>query len=446
MTQPALSSPQLQQDHAHPASLPFVLLLAAWGAITFTTWRGEWANDLAALWFAAHFLAEGQQDLVYAAPARFFGGTAPEWQPYLDQFNTADTAGAFPYVYPPLWAGLLAPLTRMMSPQAFFDAVLAAHLAMMAGSVLLAERLVRPAAISYRAFMMWGVSVLAFSVPAISAVSLNQPTIAATFLILLAFTIMRRRPAWAGAALALAAALKLTPAAFVLLILARRQHRAAGAFALCGAGLALASLSFGWPLHAAFLAQLDAASRNAFWGLMNPSPRILLLLAVDHLGLVDPEGPGSAKMIVIDARGKYLVAMPAWLGKAAALTALAVALPAAWLTLTRKGREADALALLAMFTALFLFGPLSWQHYLLGPLLLAPALALALPLRLALPVLATVWFTSSVFWMLLTDAAAHRTLLATCVVSLTWSAVLALTLVAMARLPPLQNGRTTLPE
>ncbi len=435
MTQQALSFIHLPPSYARAASWLSLAILGAWVVMAFLAWRGEWANDLAALWFAAHFLAEGQPDLVYAAPPLFFGGTAPEWQPYLDQFNVTKREAAYPYIYPPLWAGLIAPLTKVMSAQTFFDAVLAAHLAMMAGSVLLAERLVRPATIPYPVFILWGVSVLAFSVPSISGVSLNQPTITATFLILLAFRIVAQMPVRAGAALAVAAALKLTPAAFVLLMLARRQYRAALAFALCGAGLALASLSLGGPLHAALLAQLDSASVNTFWGLMNPSPRVMALLAADHFGLAGADGPGGLQMIEIDSRQNYVVTMPAWLGRFVALTALAVALPAAWLTLTRKGREADALALLGMFTALFLFGPLSWQHYLLGPLLLVPALALTLPMRLALPVLAAVWFASSAFWLLLSAAATDRLLLVTLVATLTWSAVLALTLVALARLP-----------
>lgn len=431
MTQQALSFIQLPPGYARAASWLSLAILGAWVVMAFLAWRGEWPNDLAALWFAAHFLAEGRPDLVYAAPPLFFGSTAPEWQPYLDQLGAPGTAAAFPYIYPPLWAGLIAPLTKVMSAQTFFDAVLAAHLAMMAGSVLLAERLVRPARVPYPAFILWGVSVLAFSVPAISGVSLNQPTITATFLILLAFRIVAQMPVRAGAALAVAAALKLTPAAFVLLMLARQRHRAPLAFAICAAGLALASLSLGGALHAAFLAQMNGASATTFWGLVNPSPRVLALLAADRLGA---SGPGGVQMLEVAGTG-FIVPMPAWLGKAAALAALAVALPAAWLTLTRKGRDADALALLGMFTALFLFGPLNWQHYLLGPLLLVPALALALPMRLALPVLAAVWFASSAFWLQLSAAAPDRLLLVTLVATLTWSAVLALTLVAMARLP-----------
>ena len=434
MTRPALPSPPPPRDYARAASLLSLAFLGAWAVTAFLARRGEWPDDLAALWFAAHFLAEGRPDLVYAAPPQFFGGTAPQWQPYFDQFDLAKTEAAFPYIYPPLWAGLIAPLTKVISPQRFFDAVLALHLAMMAGSVLLAERLVRPAAIPYPAFILWGASVLAFSVPAISGVNLNQPTITVTFLILLAFRIMADMPIRAGAALALAAALKLTPAAFVLLVLARRRYRAALAFALCGVGLALASLSFGWPLHAAFLVQMKEASANTIWGLMNPSPRILALLAADKLGIAGADAT-AMQMREVASGPNYLLSVPGWLGRVATLTALAVALPGAWLTLTRSGREADGLALLAIFTALFLFGPLSWQHYLLGPLLLAPALALALPMRLALPVLATVWFTSSAFWLLQISAAPGRLLLATSVSTLTWSVVLGLSLVALSRLP-----------
>ncbi len=411
-------------------------LLGVWALATFALYRGHWANDLAALWFAGHFLATGQESLVYAAPAYFFGGTPPEWEPLLAQFTAGTTDAAFPFIYPPLWAGLMAPVTRVMAPQIFFDTMLAVHLALMAGSVLLAERLVRPAWLPYPVFIGWGVAVLLFSTAAQANVVLNQPTVIATFLTLLAFVLAPRAPWRAGLVLALAAALKLTPLAFVLLFLIQRRFAAVAGFVLAGAALGLASLSFGAPLHAAFLAQLHLAGEHSIWAMMNPSPRILALFAADRLGLSGAGGWLSpARVIEIPAEKFFLIFMPGWVGRFAALSALAIAVPAGWLVATRRGRAAEALGLLGMSVALVLFGPLSWQHYLLGPLLLAPALLFGLPPRLALPALAAVFLAASHLLFRQFQGLENSLLALTLTVTFAWALVLALTLAALARLP-----------
>lgn len=410
--------------------------LALWAGATFLVYRGSWGNDLAALWFAGHFWAEGRADLVYAAPEYFFGGTAPQWEPLLAQFTTGSTDAAFPFIYPPLWAGLMAPVTRALSPQAFFDLMLAVHLAMMLGAVVLAARIARPDTMPQAAFLGWGAGVLVLSTAAQANVALNQPTVMATFLTLLAFDLAPRAPKRAGVALAFAAALKLTPLVFVLLFLARGRFAALASFAVAGGGLGLASLSLGWPIHAAFLAQLHLAGAHTIWASMNPSPRILALFLADRFGL---SGPGGllepTRLLEVPAEHFFLIFTPHWVGRLAAGVALLLALPAGWLTLTRKGRGADALALLGLSVGLFLFGPLSWQHYLLGPLLLAPALLHGLPQRTGWGVLAALFLAAShpLFQYLkpLDSGLLSLTLLAT----LAWGTVLALCLVALARLP-----------
>ncbi|MBD3788745.1 MAG: DUF2029 domain-containing protein, partial [Sphingomonadales bacterium] len=320
--------------------------LGLWLVVSFVTHRGLWGSDLAALWFAGQFWAEGLPDLVYAAPPYFFGDTPPEWQSLFAAEGSYPGREAFPYLYPPLWAALMAPVTEAMPIARFFDLALALSLAMLAGSVLLAERIARPKGMARWVFLGWGLVVLATSTCARASIELLQPSIATAFLTLLSFALLRRYPLAAGAALALAAALKLTPAAFVLLFLIRGQFRAAAGFAVAGGALALASLSLGWPIHAAFLAQLDHAGGHSIWMMMNPSARVLALYLVDAAGLAHLFEP---LRLIARPEGHFaLIFMPDWIGRAAALAALAVGLAGGALLARRPGRRADAIGLLAL--------------------------------------------------------------------------------------------------
>lgn len=433
---PALSPPSLSLDTQRVLRLVAFGLLALWAGHAFLTWRGHWANDLSALWFAGHFLAEGRANLVYAAPQGFFGGTAPEWQSYLAQFTSDPRDQAFPYIYPPLWAGLMAPLTRIMLPQTFFDIMLAVHLALMGSSAVLAERLLRLQPLASLMVLFWEALVLQVSVPAYTCLMLNQPTVMAGFLVLLSIYLAPQAPVGAGLALALAAALKVTPAAFVGLFLLRGNGRAALSFAVCVAALALASLSFGWPLHAAFLTQMKQASGFGVWALINPSPRVLLLAAADHLGFVGGPGqPAGLQVTLIGTGPTWLLPMPDWVGRTAALATLVVAIPAAWLTRTRTHPATEGLALLGASTALFLFGPVSWQHYLLLPLLLAPALTQVWPGRFVWPGLAGLMIASSTPFLAYLVDLENRLLILSLLTTVLWSTILTLALIALAQLP-----------
>lgn len=360
---PALPRPPLARDR-----LFALAVLGLWMVWTFLRYHDTWANDLAALWFAGHFWAAGTPDLIYAAPHEFFGGTPPAWEPLRELYVTDRNELAFPYIYPPLWAGLMAPVTQWLAPRAFFELMLVVHLTMMAASVLLAERIARPARLPYALFIGWGVAALALTTASKAAVVLNQPTVTTAFLVLASFAALQKAPRLAGALLAIAAALKLTPLVFVVLFMQARKPAALVSFALTGAGLAAASVwLMGWPLHRAFLDQLHLASQTTVWAMMNPSLRILMLDLAGWLGLVD--------QIEMLAPHTALFGPPNWVGQLAAGLALAIALPAGLMLRHRPGPQATALALLAMALGLFLFGPLSWLHYLLLPLPLLPALA-----------------------------------------------------------------------
>lgn len=405
-----------------------------WALGAFFTRHGDWADDLAALWFAAHFWAEGAVDLLYAAPPHFFGDTPSEWLAYLaQQAPSGQDVSAFPYIYPPLWAGLLAPLTRIISIGTFFEIARAAELAMLVGAVFLAERIARPDWMSRNLFLVWGLVLLATSLCVSAGLKLLQPSIPTAFLTLLAFALVARMPARAGAVLALAAALKLTPAAFVLIFVLRGQRRAVLGFLIAGAALALASLSMGWPVHRAFVDQLDRAGDYAIWAPMNPSTRILLLQLLEATGLARFLPP--VEIVAIPGKPLFLLFMPAWPGALAAVIALALAALAAIRLRHRTGRGVQALALLAMSTGLFLLGPLSWVHYLIVPLLCLPALGFVFDARKTFALMGAATAISSTLFSNLLHGQPLEPLPLSLFHVLLWAGVLTACLIAFGGLP-----------
>lgn len=331
---------------------------------------GQWGGDMAALWFAGHFLAMGQPDLVYAAPPGFFGGTPPAWQALLDAgLRGRPPASAYPYVYPPVWAGLMAPLSRGLSAQQFLDLAMGANVLMLAGCVLLAERIARPPILSRSAFRCWGAVVLATTLPVQVALAYNQPGILTVFLTLACFALLDRHPRLAGMLLGLAAAIKILPVVLCLLFL---PHRRFGALAAClgtaGAVAALSVLWLGWPLHRAFLDQLSLASGNMVWGYVNPSLRIAVQDVLAQAGLAEALRFKGTTLAYGHPSGAVQAAAVALALAATLATALA------WRARGAGGQSETTLGLLALSTGMFLLGPLSWIHYMIVPLLIAPAI------------------------------------------------------------------------
>jgi alpha-1,2-mannosyltransferase len=218
--------PQTALTPARDRALAFALL-ALWAAVT--TWRqwGHWAEDLSAVYIAGWLWQTGQAALVYDAPPAFFGGVAESWRPAMEAMGIAGRH-SFPFVYPPLWAVLVAPLTTILDAQGFMDAVALVQIPLLAASVWLAGRLLKPAAMPWWAWTSAGLVTLSLSIQSHLAIWHNQPTITVGFLTLLSIERLGAgRPVAAGVALALAAAIKLTPAAVILIFLLDRQWRAA---------------------------------------------------------------------------------------------------------------------------------------------------------------------------------------------------------------------------
>ncbi len=333
-------------------------------------WHG-FPPDLSAIWMAGHLFASGQFDLIYAAPAGFFGSSPPDWQPLLPALGLQGR-DVLPYVYPPLWAALVAPLAAVLGPQAFFQAAAVAEIAMLVGSVLVAWRLCRGFAVPLWAWILASAALIGTSVISFTALMHLQPQIVVVFLTLLAFERHGAgRTATAGAILAAAAALKLAPAALALIFLFDRDARALAGFALTGAAFALLSLALAGPaLHFAFLDSMGAASAGLFVTSITYSAEVLAYGAAALLGLA-PEVDGAARNFRVEVPGAL-----ALLTRAAGL-ALLVWMIAATRALDPARRLPARLFLLSLLVNLF--GPLGWVHYYLPQLLMLPALAGLLP-------------------------------------------------------------------
>lgn len=353
-------------------------MLGLWMAYALWSYWNAMPQDLSAVYVAGWLWNHGQPDLIYAIPDGFFGDQAASWDAVTTAIGGPDFF-AFPYVYPPLWAVLAAPVTEILGVRGFNNAMLLVQVPMLAASVLLAGRLARPEKMPFAGWVVAGAVILPLSLQANVALVQNQPTIMATFLILLAFVCLDTgRPVAAGAALALAAAIKLTPAAFALLFLLDRQYRALLAFALIGGALGLFSLALaGIDLHLTFLATVRAIREQALVNAVNVSllPALMTLGAL--FGLRPPFDTESTFAV--------LSPVPQWLQAGISLAG-AIAVIAFLVALKdHPGPMRRLIGLLALSIILALFGPLGWLHYYLLPLLLLPALFGLMPRNTALP-------------------------------------------------------------
>ena len=352
------------------------LFLVIWALATMILQWDQWPEDLSAVYIAGYLWQTGQPDLIYAAPAGFFGGTAVEWIPAQKALGIYE-AGSFVYVYPPLWAALTAPLTDVLSPQGFANAVTCFQVPMLAASVWLAMRILPAKGIPVWLQAAIGVLLLSTMMPAYSALWFNNPSITVNFLTLLAFErLTAGRPVAAGMALGLAAAIKLSPAAFILVFLIDRQWRAIAAFAIFGGALGILSLVVaGLPLHWDFLGSLRTVSDVAFLSAGNVSLRAALPALASGLSL--------APAIVTSEPNYIIHNIPAWFSPLLALTAIAL-IAAFGMALRHKASgQKRAMGLLALSIIVPLFGPLGWLHYYVMPMLLLPGIVPHIPLRRA---------------------------------------------------------------
>ena len=347
-----------------------IWLLCLWLAWLAASMVGRWHADIAGLYIAARFYHEGQFGLIYPELKSLVSDMPHAWLPIMREIGQVDDK-SYPFIYPPLWAALAAPIAGRTSALAFIDIAAIAQLLLYAGMVWLSFRLYAVA--NHRApekvmpFPRWAalstVSA-AYSVPVFFALNLGQPQVTVTFLIVASvFALTRDAPRVAGALMGLAAAIKLTPLAFIVLFLALRKWSAAAT--MLATTLALAALSFwicGPELNWQFAERAREIGSHVYGSRLNYNLSSILMSMV----------PGEALYDI--GKGGFVWRAPAWLSGIASLSLL-LALAGVWY-LSRALNAADRpLALLvALSIAAAFFGPIGWAHYYMIPILFLPVL------------------------------------------------------------------------
>lgn len=345
-------------------ALAWVALLG-WAAWIMATHWDFWPMDLSALYMAGRMVLAGLPAEIYAAPDTFFGPQTSEvWKAEIAAQGLPG-GNLLPFAYPPIWAGVMA-LPARLDPMDFARLARLAILAMLLASLVLAWR------VTGRRLPLWawlGIGAVILSQSwVVSLILVNlQPQVLVVFLMLLALDRVRSGAEVSGGiALGLAAAIKITPIALVLVLLAVGARRAALWSVATAAALAALSLAvMGAELHWSYLAQLERIGANT---LVSHVQMSLGSLLAELLALARGEAEPVSDWIAI-------LPAAAWV-KPVSLVLLGAGLWAIW----RLGNRLDRAAALAWLPPLVVLlttvtGPIGWTHYALFPLLLLPAAA-----------------------------------------------------------------------
>lgn len=348
-------------------------MLALIALSLIASYWNNWPVDLSALYFAAHFYEIGAFDLVYAPGGEIFWDHAPaEWQA-LAAANGRPDALVPAFVYPPIWAKLLAPVTQHIGFVAFSNILLVLFVLSLVASITLSfaigQLLVTEHSGSMPSLTVWClISGFAIGFTSVGALSLQllQPQIFVTFLLI--FTLMlllKGHNAWAGGVLALAAAIKLMPAMLVILLIMEKRWVTLATFALVGAMLGLGSiLIVGWPLHVALLERISSLEAEILVTRLS----IGVELVLHHLHQLLN---GTATWQIDQPS---MIDQPAW---NVHLTRLFLVSGVVGIWRATRGTSTGR-RLWTRFIGLYLLvvisSPLAWLHYLLLPTLLLPGI------------------------------------------------------------------------
>lgn len=332
------------------------------------------ARDLMAPWLAAQEVAAGHAQAIYAPAEPVFSMRPPqEWYAMAEAMGKS--GAVYPYLYPPLWAFLLAPFTRLASFADFTTVVFLLNVTALVVMPQLAARLVLGAPPSPRAAFGWtlgGFAALMVTPGLVLALFQGQPQILVAGLTLLGLERTQNgRPVTGGLALGLAIALKLAPLPLALVWLVAGERRAGlTALGLAGA-LGLLSIAVaGWPLHLAFLAQLRViehslllstavASLDQIYGIFAVFPDVTIVpMLPPDLGPSDPGWAIAAQPALYSlAKRALMLGLVLGFGLALRCTGAPVRRAALWI---------------AAIAAFAFTGPIGWFYYYLVPIAAMP--------------------------------------------------------------------------
>lgn len=418
-----------------------VIFLLIFFTFTLNMLYGIRHGDLSAVYQAADHFSKGNYTLIFGPPAA--GETSQHSGILISALDFRDSVfGKYmspdlPYVYPPLWAALLAPVTRAMDMQSFSNITLIIQLSLLTLSLYLCFQL-SPA--RKPRFYIWIIIVLMAGMsglPLFLVLFHNQPQITIFALTILAFWFYsKERSLTAGVLLGIAAAIKLLPLFFIVIFIADRKWRALTAFLISSGSLAVLSFILtGVQLHLDFLHELSNLKNIVVLSSLNFNLEMPLYIGASVLDLAPP--------LPDHLPGIFTVTKPGWMKLASPLLMVSGLALILWAPTLHRGVGRQE-RLLRMMIAITLwsgfFAPVSWAHYYLMPLFLSPAFpalirhggwatvgCLAFPAFSLLNL--TIHPIESLHWV-------HSTLAST-----TYYLILFFWVVLMP-----QNGRTTAPE
>lgn len=363
---------------ARPSILVLILVVPAALGLGILT-NAAPSRDLLALWMAAKSVALGQPEAVYPAFDGLFRMLPPEsWHDLA--LRIGEPGVLYPYLYPPLWAWLLAPLTDVLEFRSFAKALFLFNTACLVALPFLAKRIAFPPTGAPAPRYWWFLAILMMILLRAAPIGLlqGQPQIIVAFLTVLGIERAQNgSPVQGGVAMGLAIALKLTPLPIALLWFAARQQRA-GLTAL-GVASALGGLSVaiaGWPIHEVFLAGLrsidgtlllnsQAYSLDFIVGVQLPDAYLRIQPAMAQLlPAMAPEKPVS--WVVVAKPESYALFS----------RSVQIALLLTSGILLRRAHDPQVRAALwaAALTAFAFLGPIGWSYYYIAPLAFAPIL------------------------------------------------------------------------
>lgn len=364
-------------DAMRRTKLWVLLIVAIWGVVMLLASAATYPIDFSSVYVASALYRDGAVGLIYPASEAFFWETPPAlWKDYADAAATefGTTAEHYPpYIYPPLWAAVFAPLTGLVEFRVAASLNLVLNVVAGGAIMLMGAALLRPNSKNMLRWVIVAAAISGTSLMAHLAYDLGQvQTLVSALVLLSVLKLMRGQDAQAGGWMALAAAVKLSPALFVVIFVIERRWRALASFAVVGGGLALASvLVAGWPLHAAFLDKLQHIGTS----IQLTRIHVGLDQALFYGGQLMSDGIDWNLLLPADAL------KPAWIDWSVRSVLIAGLVLTWWVTrnLDIGPRLWGQLMLLQILSVLV--SPLGWVQNLLLPLLLLPGMIELRPTR-----------------------------------------------------------------
>jgi len=381
-----------------PRINPILLLIIGFAGVSWARYHTEPSPDLLATWMAGKYYAAGLLDQIYPADQQVFVMRPPnDW---LLSLRAEGYNGAiYPFIYPPIWAWVGSGLYTIASFESLANIASFLNPLMLGFTIWLAVRMaIEKHALIIMVLIM--VALFSTSIAALVALEQNQPQILVGFLMVLGVERTRAgSPVIGGAAMAIAASLKLYPVIFALLWWAQGERKATGAFTLIGGAVGLASVVVaGWPLHAEFLSEIKVISGSVLTTFFTYSldPTIAEALFSDQMRQIP-----SLKVLQPGelSAGWSVMAKPTmW----RLLDALLLISATVFLYHTAKGSHGqDPLFWPMAFTLIALLSPLSWGYHYLPALAFGAGLLERFGIRRGAFALFAVFFPLSTIFLLI---------------------------------------------